>query len=118
MEGVNDSAQINMLHINTVADNHGSQASNEKYFLSWREILNQRGGFRRDGKATAVEERSDGRGQSGSSTHLPGDCRVQITPQLLEIGVRRVFHLESLLVREKKRHSLKKKKQGEKSRWK
>lgn len=56
-----------------------------------------------------MEQTSDGRGQSVSGgAHLPGDCRVQITPQLLEIRVRRVFHLESLLLGEKKGDSLKK----------
>lgn len=46
----------------------------------------------KEGKASAVEQ--DG-------AHLSCDCRVQITPQLLEVRVRRVFHLESLLSKNK-----------------
>lgn len=47
------------------------------------------------------KRRSSGRKEGWErivSAHLPGDCRVQITPQLLEIRVRRVFHLEALLL--------------------
>lgn len=50
----------------------------------------QRGRKRRSSGRTERRERI-------VSAHLPGDCRVQITPQLLEICVRRVLHLESLL---------------------
>lgn len=53
-----------------------------------------------------------GRGRHVShDTHLPCDCRVEITPQLLEVRVRWVFHLESLLWR------VNKKKQRYEMRW-
>lgn len=112
MEGFDDSAQLYVLDVSIRRPQFPGirlQKPGGKYFLSRREILNRRGGFRGDGKVAAVEQTSDGRGQSASGgSHLPGDCRVQITPQLLEISVRRVFHLEPLLLGGKKGHGLQK----------